>query len=502
MMVSNLQHMLRASLHRIHRWGFDGLMDDVLGLGLASLPDGPDVADLSVMSRFEIYRAIWNAAIEACYDRFLPTQKVHMTLSHTPEVTAYTVTLCGLFPLEDRRATLESMLRNDPEPELCLEPLTAAVGESELPEAEEDRLLLYLRLLNFPPLRELWKLHYFLYHEEEKISDLLAEAFLTRVRASHLSFTGPEALMLSVFPLSQEFFEKTPAAQLAEHPALGRFKDALLDISTDSAPREITLPRPLILPECGHTIHVVTKQRSALEHEAVFRDFELGCVVGLAHLGDARTHILQRWSRSFEDGFKSLNDVKHPDCLLLVEGDSEEALLPLLAARLDLSLRSARVRVHNAGSKQKLKDDFFRFRKSTPDLPMVALLDHDAQQEAADIARAIEGEHERYLVTLLQRGELEDEFPVAASVAVLNRLYGDGIVESDFVPGKPFVKSASRVLWDRKKVKFDKVKFASTMALTVEKSSVPESLLAVMHGARLRATALASSRRQTRADRR
>lgn len=498
MMISNLQHLLRASLHRIHRWGFDNLMDDVLGLEIASLPDGQEVTTLPVMTRFEIYRTIWNAAIEACYDRFIPAQKVHMALSHTPEVTAYTITLCGMVPLEDRRAALERMLRNDPEPELCLEPLTGAVGENNLPEAEEDKLLLFLRLLNFPPLRELWKLHYFLYSEEEQISDLLADAFLTRVRATNLSFTGPEALMMSVFPLPQEFFEKTPAAQLAEHPALGRFQGALSDISNDSAPREITLKRPLILPECGHTIQVATKPRSALEHEAIFRDFELGCAVALSHLGEARTHIMQSWWRSFEDGFKSLNDVKHPDCLLLVEGDSEEALLPLLATRLDLSLRSARVRVHNSGSKQKLKDDFFKLRKNTPDLPMVALLDHDAQHEAADIARAIEGEHERYLVTLLQRGELEDEFPIATSVTVLNRLYGGGIVESDFDPSKPFVKSASHVLWDRKKVKFDKVKFSSTMALTVEKSSVPESLLAAIKGARLRASAFAISRREKR----
>lgn len=496
-LVASFKHMLRGTLHRIHRWGFDGLMEEFLELSDVSLPEGGEVADLPVMARFEIYRTIWNAAIEACYDRYVPEKKEYMAPSYAPEITAYTVTLCSLLPIEDRDAEIRAILRNEPEAEFDITALTTTVAESDLPAAVEDRRFLYLRLLNFPPLRELWKLHFFLYFEEEELAGILAETFKTPVRATHVSYTAPEALTLSTFPLPQEFFEANPAERLASNPQLARFRDSLLKISAESSPQEIEFHTPLILSECGHPVTNATKPRSAIEHDAVFRDFDLGCAVGLAYLGNARTHILQRWSRSLHEGIAELNDVKHPDCLLLVEGDSEENLLPLLAARLALSLRSARVRVHNSGSKQKLKDDFFKFRKSTPDLPMVVLLDHDAEQESVDIARAIEGEHGKYLVVRLQRGELEDELPLAASVAVLNRMYPDGgvIEEADFPASKPFVKSAKRVLWEKKHADFDKPKFASMMALAIERDSVPESLLTVINGARLRATAMASSRR-------
>ncbi|EFN8854581.1 hypothetical protein D6910_24710, partial [Escherichia coli] len=60
---------------------------------------------------------------------------------------------------------------------------------------------------------------------------------------------------------------------------------------------------------------------------------------------------------------KTINSANRPDCLILVEGESEEIFIPIIALRADINLKAKKIKVYNCKSKQKVLSDFLSFKE-------------------------------------------------------------------------------------------------------------------------------------------
>src|SRR5690606_4381929 len=83
----------------------------------------------------------------------------------------------------------------------------------------------------------------------------------------------------------------------------------------------------------------------------------------------------------------NINKVDHPTCMILVEGESEEWAIPILAFRKQFILSQSNIQVYNSKSKEKLLADFLSFRANYPNRKIICLLDSDAKKEREDLER-------------------------------------------------------------------------------------------------------------------
>ncbi|HBW2483671.1 TPA: hypothetical protein MEN80_005812, partial [Klebsiella pneumoniae] len=123
---------------------------------------------------------------------------------------------------------------------------------------------------------------------------------------------------------------------------------------------------------------------------------------------------------------KTINSANRPDCLILVEGESEEIFIPIIALRADINLKAKKIKVYNCKSKQKVLSDFLSFKEKYPDLKMVCLLDSDAVKEKEEIQRIITDKLDKYRLIYIAHGAFEDLFDLETSLTVLNALHPNG----------------------------------------------------------------------------
>ncbi|HTY21552.1 MAG TPA: TOPRIM nucleotidyl transferase/hydrolase domain-containing protein, partial [Desulfomonilaceae bacterium] len=226
------------------------------------------------------------------------------------------------------------------------------------------------------------------------------------------------------------------------------------------------------------------------EWAIVMRDKELAAAIGFVFIEEVEEQFRDDLSEIFANALPRLNQVSRPEGLILVEGQTEVGLLPATSLKRGLPLIQKGIKVFDCEGKQHMPKLFKKFKKEFPKIPIVCLLDEDAQEEWQEIERMVRGAKNKYAVVRLNRGTIEDVLPLHRAVQALNKLYPaeqvDEIRESDFDERLGFVENAKQVLWRRRQTSFDqKSRFGFLVGLCLEKGEIPPEVEEVIDSALL-----------------
>ncbi|MDD3013565.1 MAG: ATP-dependent endonuclease [Candidatus Gastranaerophilales bacterium] len=152
--------------------------------------------------------------------------------------------------------------------------------------------------------------------------------------------------------------------------------------------------------------------------------------------------------------------------ILLVEGITEELLLPVFADKMGLNFDKQGIFLIAAGGKNQSARLYKRFTREN-NLPILVLLDADA----APVANEINGQlRVNDQIFVIQNGEFEDILPVNLICRALNsfyRLTGE-VSPADFTENQPRVALLEK-LWKEKGFgEFNKAEFAKIIAENIK----------------------------------
>lgn len=170
-----------------------------------------------------------------------------------------------------------------------------------------------------------------------------------------------------------------------------------------------------------------------------------------------------------------------PELLILVEGQSEEILLPRFGELKGLDFRENAVHVKSCGGAKQVVRQYLNLRDILA-MPIVSILDADVVEEAEILKESLRDE-DRLLV--LANGELEDSFEPAAFMKMINEYIG-ATGSSAFLPVDRLKAGESRVkqmaqFWRRNKLgSFDKIEFAQVVSQKLESFDVPREFSTLM----------------------
>jgi len=157
-------------------------------------------------------------------------------------------------------------------------------------------------------------------------------------------------------------------------------------------------------------------------------------------------------------------DLSSVKVIILVEGLTEQILLPYFASVCGLDLAAMAAMIIPAGGAKKLLRKYLYWKERTK-LPIFCLFDRDAQVWAAKVSSQLRvGDY----LHVLADGEIEDLVQLEFFVHQLNNYLTDDllndenrpVVISDFLPAQKRTLSLDRIWRQRQLGKFEKVKFA------------------------------------------
>ncbi|MBN8674289.1 MAG: hypothetical protein J0L56_09150 [Chitinophagales bacterium] len=482
-------HIINATLNRILYYESDSIINHLLRLYIS---DPKNADELLVASdKFYLYKSIWRAILETLYEKYLPA--VTYTFSWEIEVTPYTLMICELTRehFESTEVELQKKILNitDEEIESGFQNILDTSGwaslglpngindripEELLPTSRKEQLVLLLRLMNFPPLGELAQ---FQHRYQSRLKDdieNLAIAFPGINASQAPSFGMPESLNKSFFHVDHETFKKYGLNGFESHPGLAEHKRDFQKIRERAAANKEQFKDEVICACCGKK-QEITVPEEVLQYKFLLENQILSRRAGLYYIKDYTENYKKNLSELFYSFIPNLNKVDNPDCMILVEGESEEASLPILGFRTRFILSKSNIQVYNSKSKEKLSADFLSFKANYPNRKIICMLDADAKKERDDIQRVIKDQQNKYRLVFIEKGTFEDLFDLELSVAILNEMYqeDDPVLVSDFDPSKDFLQNIKRVLFEKKKAVFDKVLFAKTISLKMDIEKLP-----------------------------
>ena len=294
-------------------------------------------------------------------------------------------------------------------------------------------------------------------------------------------FHKSEPLHYSEIQFSHDIFKNVGFDGLTNHEELTEFKGVFAKINKVVSFNHGKLKDETICPCCGEKSDVILPDE-ILQYKMILEDTQLSTKIGLLYYED----FVENYKKTLSDGianfFPNLNTVSNPDCLILVEGESEEIAIPILAVRERFILSERKIQVYNSKSKQKLKEDFFNLKEKYPERKIICLLDSDATKERDDIQRVVDGNKNMYRLVFISNGTLEDIFDLQTSIEIINELYSEGetITIDDIDTKKDFLSNMKKLLYHKKKAQFDKVLFAKTISLKLDIKKIPKEIKEIL----------------------
>lgn len=447
-------HIINATLNRILYFESDSIINHLLRLYIS---DPKNADELLVASdKFYLYKSIWKAILETLYEKYLPA--VTYNFSWEIEVTPYTLLICELTceHFESTEIELQKKILNitDAEIESGFQNILDSSGwaslglpngindripEELLPASRKEQLVLLLRLMNFPPLGEL---ALFQHRYQSRLKDdieNLAIAFPGISVSQAPSFGMPESLNKSFFHIDHETFRKYGLDEFERHPGLADHKPDFQEIRERAARNKKHFKDEVICSCCGKK-QEITVPEEVLQYKYLLENQGLSKKVGLCYLKDFSEKYKKNLSELFYSFIPNLNKVDNPDCMILVEGESEEVSLPILGFRTMFILSKSNIQVYNSKSKEKLAADFLSFKSNYPNRKIICVLDSDAKKERDDIQRIIKDQQNKYRLIFIEKGTFEDLFDLELSIEILNEMYpeGESVLREDFDPAKDF----------------------------------------------------------------
>ncbi|BDB19263.1 hypothetical protein cym2001_26280 [Pseudomonas sp. CYM-20-01] len=490
---------LEVTLQSIALHGFDHLMDSMIQS--VSMIEGT-CTGLVPTDKFLLYREFWAQAMRRLYENYLPGVKYEF--AWRLEVTPYSLMLCSLSDgnvASSAFAAIEEHLKVphsaiDDNYELVKEYLNfdrlGLDGGLEeflpadlVPGTRSRQLNLIFRLMNFPPLEEL-SVFFQLYRgvTVQGLGEISSAFTVRKITPDAVGLELSGALAQTYYCLEHSVFRDLGLEGLEKKLNDDRFTKDFSAIREQAHLYPPHLVDSFICPCCGLDQEMKLPEEIA-QYMLLMQNRELIRRLGLLFFDFYLSSYTRRVVEGFGNFVSGLNSVKRPRCLILVEGDTEEISIPLIALRRGVIFAKYGIKVYNSASKQKLYADFLSNMQKYPNLKLVCLLDSDARKEREGIARKVKGNKNKYHLTYIERGAYEDLFDLESSVAVLNEIYPDGekIVVGDFDPSKTFDKNVDRVLHEKKKAKFNKVDFAKKISVLVESDKIPSEIIEVIESA-------------------
>lgn len=150
--------------------------------------------------------------------------------------------------------------------------------------------------------------------------------------------------------------------------------------------------------------------------------------------------------------------------IVIVEGITEEILLPKFALISGLNFDEAGINVISAGGKNQVVKLFYQFA-DTLKLPIFVLLDNDAKENFQEIAPKLRPQDKVYV---LEGGEFEDILPLNLLKRTLNRHFRNysSVLLEDLRKNMPMTKVLGEIFKARG-MEFKKAEFASLVSENV-----------------------------------
>lgn len=164
--------------------------------------------------------------------------------------------------------------------------------------------------------------------------------------------------------------------------------------------------------------------------------------------------------------YREKESVRFPEKLLIiVEGATEEKLLPVFSEKMGVDFYKTGVQLIAAGGKNQVIRIYKEIYKKLS-IPILVILDADAQNIAEEIKPVLS---EKDRIFILPEGEFEDILPVDLILKAVNKFYRltTNINKDEIDLVSPRVEALSN-LWKEKGLgEFDKVAFAKIIAENV-----------------------------------
>jgi len=152
--------------------------------------------------------------------------------------------------------------------------------------------------------------------------------------------------------------------------------------------------------------------------------------------------------------------------ILIVEGITEEKLLPVFADKMGINFDKKGIYLIAAGGKNQSAKLYRRFTKEV-NLPILILLDADA----APVANEINGQLRiNDQIFILQNGEFEDILPINLICRALNSFYRltAEVSSCDFIEDQPRVAQLENLWKEKGYGEFNKAEFARIIAENIK----------------------------------
>jgi len=154
------------------------------------------------------------------------------------------------------------------------------------------------------------------------------------------------------------------------------------------------------------------------------------------------------------------------DCMLLVEGITEETLLPVFADKKNLNFESKGIQVVGAGGKNQVARIYYDIKNKLK-IPVIIILDADAK-EIADCLKDVLNDND--CIYVISEGEFEDILPKDLICASINMFYKSTgqVKQSEICKQEPMVKTLTN-LWKEKGFgEFKKSEFAQIVSENIK----------------------------------
>lgn len=179
-----------------------------------------------------------------------------------------------------------------------------------------------------------------------------------------------------------------------------------------------------------------------------------------------------KWLKSLSTGDEQIKNrqnhgLKFPiEKVVIVEGLTEEILLPKFASMSGFDFDKAGINIISAGGKNQVVKLFYQLVE-TLKLPIFVLLDNDAKENFHEISLKLRPDDKVYV---LEGGEFEDILPLNLLKRTLNKHFRNysSVLLEDLRKNMPMTKLLGEIFKERG-MEFKKAEFASLVYETVSK---------------------------------
>lgn len=353
--------------------------------------------------------------------------------------------------------------------------------------SNKEKIILLLYLMDYPPLEEL--ACFFVRYKTKVQQDLNKIKILLSPSEDQTKtpfiFNLSPILHNSYHYFDMSIFNNHNWEEVFAPDYFNNYRDLLQNIEQEAQKYSGKIEDSYICPCCGEVNHY-TIPDIAIKMKILFTDYrELYKHLGFYYLDEFKASFINNAKETLIKKFTTdINQVDHPKCLILVEGESEEIFFNHLNLLYQIDFEKKGIKIFNAKSKEKLSNYFLENKEKYPNLKMVCLLDSDAIKERDDITRLLKQEnlYHKYRLVFIEKGAFEDIFSLDIALEVINELYpnGEKIIKEDIDEKKEFAKSIQQILHSKKKEKFNKIAFAKNIVCKMrETKNIPQQVIDV-----------------------